>query len=349
MKIKISSYFQVQSNITYENTKRFLISNKEIKFFYQPLLDKENQGRSEFYFINSPDPEITISLFRFFLGYREIDILVLSIAIDYAFKEIKEDLDILYKKLWKTALKLCKNKENFKELRRYSCLVEAVEQNYLNDFAKVFLGNRNLEPIDKQLTTTEKGFLYTIIETYHYAQYERYLVMYSLLLAYQITFEIFINELSSYATGKNIELLGDLRKECAQFNAIFYFNNPIKPGNSNLLPAWNDLAIPFNMEDLNKELLDQLEAIAQIYQIEREFILKEKERQEALERLRHEKELKIKAEKEQRRERNLNYLLSFFGILLAGLAVIEITPSELNNFFQEWGLLIQSWFGPSCD
>ncbi|KOR31841.1 hypothetical protein TI05_11055 [Achromatium sp. WMS3] len=371
MVINISSYFKLNalpSSAWLEQTEHLLIGHPEpsdIFFFYKPLLDLNLGGKSAFYRISSNNPqkeqrrvsnrktkshklpsrktessEIKAILLRFFIDYREIDILVVSQEIVGPVPITKDALNQHYESLYNHAINLFTlPKEDITYLRRYSCWINATfPQEQLDDFAEVFLSDRTLRPIEDALVCAERGFLFQITAAYHYALYERYILMYGLLLAYQISLEIFINELA-FLTIENIGSLEQLRKECAEFNAIFYFTNPVKPGNSNLRPSWNKLMRPFNMDTLTAEMMGQLEAITQIYRIEQERNHRARERIEEQERLQRELEAKEHERAKQKRQERFNFWLSVVGILLTALTVIEIKPSDLMQFLQEWGQL----------
>lgn len=346
MALKISSYFRLNtppSEKWLEHAEHLLIGYPEpsdIFFFYKPLLDQKVGGKSAFYRLSTPfnNAAIDAILLRFFLEYREIDILVLSEAISDVLFLDKSNLTKRLDRLGRYAEELSSLGANdIIHLRRYSCWVNnEFPQDNLNEFVGIFLGDRTLGPIESALVCTEKGFFFEIIEPYHYAIYERYILMYGLLLAYQISLEIFINELAFF-TIENVPALEQLRKECAQFNAIFYFTNPIKPGNYNLRPAWNKLMRPFNMETLASELTDQLEAVTQIHHIEQEREQREKERLEQKARLAREEVENEQEKLKQQRQNVFNFWISIIGMLLTTLTIVEITPSELVQFFREWG------------
>lgn len=351
--LKISSYYRLDNPSVEKllrNAEPLLIGYPEpmdIFFLYKPLLDQRVGGKSGFYRLNiQPNKHsIEVILLRFFLEYREIDILVLSkIITNYPPLE-KEGLNKRFEVLNQHAEiigNICN--EHVTHLRRYSCWVnDAFPKDELIKFAAIFLGDRNLKTIDNTLVSTEKSFLFQIIEPYHYSLYERYILMYGLLLAYQASLEIFITELAFF-TIDNIQALEQLRKECAQFNAIFYFNNPIKIGNSNLRPAWNKLMEPFNMGILTSELNYQLEAVTQIHHIEQERQRREKDRLEIAARITRE-EIEIEQEKNrQLRQNTFNLWISVIGIALTALTVVEVTPSALKQFLQEWLMVFARLF-----
>jgi hypothetical protein len=343
--LKISSYFQLNDPIydkLLKNAEPLLIGYPEptdIFFLYKPLLDQRVGGKSAFYRLNiQPNKHNTeVILLRFFVEYREVDILILSktitnhppldkVALNKRFEIINQQIEVVKN--------FCK--DEIVHLRRYSCWVnEAFPKDELIKFAAIFLGDRNLKTIESNLLSTDKGFFFQIIEPYHYALYERYIVMYGLLLAYQISLEIFITELAFFTLDK-VSSLEQLRKECAQFNAIFYFNNPIKIGNSNLRPTWNKLMQPFNMKLLTAELTDQLDAVTQIHHIEQERQHREIERLENEARIKREELETAQEKKHQQRQNKFNFWLSTIGILLTALTVVEVTPSALQQFVQEW-------------
>ena len=118
--------------------------------------------------------------------------------------------------------------------------------------------------------------------------------------------------------------------------AIFYFTNPIKPGNSNLRPAWNKLMRPFSLETLTSELMDQIEAVTQIYQIEREQERRDKEHLEASARRCQEEAIKAQEQRIQRRQNIFNIWLSTLGIMLTALSVVAVKPSDISQFIHEW-------------
>lgn len=345
MALKISSYFKLNAPLPVEWLQRaehLLIGYPDamdIFFFYKPLLDQRVGGKSAFYRLPIPFNDLAIDaiLLRFFLEHREVDILVISEAISDALPLDKSSLSRRLDRLFPYAEKVTSLDANdIVHLRRYSCWVNSeFPRDRLNEFAGIFLGDRALGPIEGTLVCTEKGFFFQIIEPYYYALYERYILMYGLLLAYQISLEIFINELAFF-TIENMPALEQLRKECAQFNAIFYFTNPIKPGNTNLRPAWNKLMRPFNIETLTSELTDQLEAVTQIHHIEQERERREKEQLEQKARFVREKFESEQEKLKQRRQNIFNFWLSIIGMLLTALTVVEITPSELVHFFREW-------------
>lgn len=93
-------------------------------------------------------------------------------------------------------------------------------------------------------------------------QFERYVILLALSVAYRLRFETLMNALAEKGAGAT--KLVRLAKEASQFNAQSYFRYPVKLINTQLPGIWERIAKRHQLHAINDELNQQIHALYQI-------------------------------------------------------------------------------------
>lgn len=99
-------------------------------------------------------------------------------------------------------------------------------------------------------------------EPLHKGMFERTVLLLALACAYQIRMESLTNELACW--DGNYSNLTALAIRASEFNARYYFRNPVALKNVKLPYIWDDLADRMRIHEQDTELNDQLRALYQI-------------------------------------------------------------------------------------
>jgi hypothetical protein len=145
--------------------------------------------------------------------------------------------------------------------------------------------------------------------------FQRYAVLLSLLRAYQYAIDLALASLADLAAlAESIdanEALSSLRRDTLVFSARFLFLRPVRLDTVDLRYVWEDLALENHLSNSHTELTEQLNAVHALVQFD------------------HDK-------REDQRERRMQMWLAWIGILLAAVALLEVTPAKLKDFFAAW-------------
>lgn len=139
---------------------------------------------------------------------------------------------------------------------------------------------------------------------------EIFLVM--LGLAYYKALQQINQELANMLLNSNkIEDLDKLYKEAAEFNACYYFHNPIEFSRYPTFKAWQDIRTAYCLQEKNQEVTSQLTKVHQILSYTQQ-------------------------KQENRMSEKRNWWLAVFGIFLSLLGLIEVIDI-VKNWLGFWG------------
>lgn len=138
------------------------------------------------------------------------------------------------------------------------------------------------------------------------AKREIFLVMFG--IAYYRALQQINDDLATMLLGKyDIEQLDELYKDASEFNACYYFHNPIEFSRYPTFKAWQDIREAYHLQAKNQEVTSQL---VQVHQI-----------------------LSYRQQKQENQiSETRNNRLAFLGILLSALGIIEVID-VLKNWF----------------
>jgi hypothetical protein len=145
--------------------------------------------------------------------------------------------------------------------------------------------------------------------------FHRYAVILTLLRAYQYAIDLAMTSLAELAArAESIdasEALSGLHRDTLVFSARFLFLRPVRLDTVDLRYVWEDLASTNHLDDSHTELTEQLNAVHALSQFD------------------HDK-------REDQREQRMQKWLAWIGILLAAVALLEVTPTKLKDFIAAW-------------
>lgn len=147
-----------------------------------------------------------------------------------------------------------------------------------------------------------------LFERYNYLnQPKRLILLLMLAIAYFQAFQAIHEKLANILeTHDNLEELEKLYAEAAEFNARFYFANPIQLTRYPTYRAWQDISNAYQLPQKHREVTEQ---IIQVHQI-----------------LNHRKQQQLLQEKEAEKKiaDKRNYRITMIGVVLSILGLIEV-------------------------
>jgi hypothetical protein len=145
--------------------------------------------------------------------------------------------------------------------------------------------------------------------------FQRYCVLLSLLRAYQYAIDLALTSLADLAAQSESvaanEALSNLRRDTLVFSARFLFLRPVRLDTVDLRYVWENLATANHLSDTHSELTEQLNAVHALVQFDHD-------------------------QREEKRDRRVQSWLAWLGILLAAVALLEVTPFKLKEFWAAW-------------
>ncbi|WP_374972760.1 hypothetical protein [Spongiibacter marinus] len=171
-------------------------------------------------------------------------------------------------------------------------------------------------------------------------QFRRVVLAQALAVAYKKVMYDCMAELSEAVRENNIEATISLYEEILQFNAGSYFRHPIKLELHEMSAVWDILAQHFRLQELNRELTDQLTGFAMLLREEREKALHQRE----IDRDRNERSAREKRDEiaaalraaDDKRDRSFHRRVTIVALLAAVLMMVELTPRHFRDFYTNW-------------
>lgn len=148
--------------------------------------------------------------------------------------------------------------------------------------------------------------------SWHQATFKRQVILLALAKAYLLGMNEIMNGLAAHC--ENSDRLHQLYKSALIFNAKYFFANPVKINRYDALQLWQGIRNCTMVDDINREITQQLSAV--------NHILSEEEENQQM-----------------KSELRLNKRIGWLGIAIGMLSLIslfEITPEKIHDFIQSW-------------
>lgn len=151
---------------------------------------------------------------------------------------------------------------------------------------------------------------------WHKYTFKRQVILLGLAKAYLLAMNEIMNGLATHC--EDTTTLPPLYKNALIFNAKYFFANPVKVNRYDAFQLWQGIRRCTMVDDINREITQQLKAVHQILSEEEET-------------------------KQMKSELRLNKRVGWLGVAIGMLSLIslfEITPQKVGDFVKAWLL----WF-----
>lgn len=172
---------------------------------------------------------------------------------------------------------------------------------------------------DRFIHVDGRGTVLMSPRAFHGVTFKRQVILLTLSKAYLLAMNEIMNGLATHCEDN--DALKDLYKSALVFNAKYFFANPVKVNRYDAFQLWQGIRRCMMIDDINREVTQQLKAVHQILGEEEEA-----------------KQLKT--------ELRLNKRIGWLGIgigVLSLISLFEITPEKVAEFFGSWWQFFFGW------